>query len=324
MPPDGRLLVRFWGTRGSIPVAMSSTEVRRKLVATLVRAAGRSLDTPEKAAAFLERELDFAVSHTFGGDSSCVQIVTGGEDYVLCDLGTGARVFGNDVLATRGTDRHTFHVFMSHVHWDHIMGFPFFMPIYTATNRIRIYGCHAELEEAFRHQHAAPFFPVDFSELKARIEFVRLEPGREYEIAGLSVQAKRQRHGGDSYGYRFQRDDRVVVYSTDAEHKQDDLAEVQGFVEFFRDADLVIFDSQYSLAEATSIKEDWGHSSNIVGLELCQRARAKRLCLYHHEPLSDDEGIAALLAETRRLEEITRADRPVEILAAYDGMEIAL
>ena len=86
----------------------------------------------------------------------------------------------------------------------------------------------------------------------------------------------------------------------------------------------MIFDSQYSLAEATSIKEDWGHSSNVVGLELCQMAHAKCLCLYHHEPVSDDERIAALLAETRRLEEITRSDRRVEILAAYDGMEIAL
>jgi phosphoribosyl 1,2-cyclic phosphodiesterase len=324
MPADAALRVKFWGTRGSIPVTMTSAEIRRKLITTLVRAAGRSLDTPEKAASFLEQEIDFAESSTFGGNSSCVQLVTGGRDYVLCDLGSGARVFGNDVLAAHGPAGHTFHVFMSHVHWDHIMGFPFFLPIYTPSNRIRIYGCHAELEDAFRRQHAGPFFPVDFSELSSRIEFVRLQPGREYEIAGLSVKAKLQRHGGDSYGYRFERGGRVVVYSTDAEHKQDDLAEVQAFVEFFRDADLVIFDSQYSLAEATSIKEDWGHSSNIVGLELCQRAHAKRLCLYHHEPLSDDQKLAALLAETRRLEEITRGDRRVEILAAYDGMEIAL
>jgi len=324
MPPDGRLRVKFWGTRGSIPVAMTSAEVRRKLVATLMRASGSKLDTPEKAGAFLDRELDFAVSHTFGGNSSCVEIVTGSSDYVLCDLGTGARVLGNEVLATRGPSGHTFHVFMSHVHWDHIMGFPFFMPIYTAGNRIRIYGCHARLDEVFRRQHAAPFFPVEFSGLPATIEFVRLEPGREYEIAGLQVRPKLQHHGGDSYGYRFQRGNTIVVYSTDAEHKQDDLAEVEGFVEFFRDADLVIFDSQYSLAEATSIKEDWGHSSNVVGLELCQMARAKRLCLFHHEPVSDDERIAALLAETRRLEEITRGDGRVEIVAAYDGMEIAL
>jgi len=324
MPPDGRVRVRFWGTRGSIPVAMTSAEVRRKLIAALMHAAGRTLDTPEKATAFLEREVDFAISHTFGGNSSCVQIAAGSNDFVLCDMGSGARVFGNDVLATRGPAGHTFHVFMSHLHWDHIMGFPFFVPAYSVANHVRIYGCHAGLEAAFRGQHAAPFFPVDFSGLSARIEFVRLQPGRDYEIAGLRVRAKLQRHGGDSYGYRFQKDERIVVYSTDAEHKQDDLAEVQGFVEFFRNADLVIFDSQYSLAEATSIKEDWGHSSNIVGLELCQRAHAKRLCLYHHEPLSDDERIGALLAETRRLEEITRGDRRVEILAAYDGMEIAL
>jgi len=157
MPPDGRLRVKFWGTRGSIPVAMTSAEVRRKLVATLMRASGSKLDTPEKAGAFLDRELDFAVSHTFGGNSSCVEIVTGSSDYVLCDLGTGARVLGNEVLATRGPSGHTFHVFMSHVHWDHIMGFPFFMPIYTAGNRIRIYGCHARLDEVFRRLQSQLF-----------------------------------------------------------------------------------------------------------------------------------------------------------------------
>jgi len=324
MPPDGRLKVKFWGTRGSIPVAMTSAEVRRKLISALTRASGRKLETPEQAAAFLDRELDFAGSHTFGGNSSCVEIVTGQRDFVLCDLGSGARVFGNEVLATRGASGQRFHAFMSHPHWDHIMGFPFFMPAYTPGNQIRIYGCHADLEEAFRVQHAAPSFPVDFSRLSASIEFVRLEPDRDYEIAGLRVRPKLQRHGGDSYGYRFQAGDKVVVYSTDAEHKQDELAEIKAFAEFFRDADLVIFDSQYSLAEATSIKEDWGHSSNVVGLELCQMAHAKRLCLYHHEPVSDDERIASLLAETRRLEEITRGDQRVEILAAYDGMEIAL
>ena len=316
--------VRFWGTRGSIPVAMTPAHVQRKLVAALTRAAGRVLDTPEKIREFIERDLDFAVSHTFGGNSSCVQIEGVGPDYLLCDLGSGARVFGNHVQAAHGPTGHTFHVLMSHPHWDHIMGFPFFMPAYTEGNRIRIYGCHAGLGEAFRHQNKAPFFPVEYGRMRAMIEFVQLEPERDYEINGARVRAKLQRHGGDSYGYRIEQNGKVVVYSTDSEHKQDDPAEVMGFVEFFRNADLVIFDSQYSLAEAISIKEDWGHSSNIVGLELCQRAHAKRLCLYHHEPLSDDHKIAALLAETRRLEEITRGDRRVEILAAYDGMEIAL
>ncbi|HEX7788639.1 MAG TPA: MBL fold metallo-hydrolase, partial [Methylomirabilota bacterium] len=256
--------VRFWGTRGSIPVAMSSTEVQRKLVTALVAGAGRGLDTPGKARAFVERELDFSVSHTFGGNSSCVQLLTGDQDYTLCDLGSGARVFGNEVLATRGPAGHRFHVFMSHLHWDHIMGFPFFMPAYLPGNHVRIYGCHDSLEEAFRRQNAAPSFPVDFSRMGARIEFIRLEPERDYDIAGMRVRAKRQHHGGVSYGYRFEKQGRAVVYSTDSEHKQADPQETQAFVQFFRDADLVIFDAQYSLADAVSVKEDWGHSSNVV------------------------------------------------------------
>ncbi|HSE95791.1 MAG TPA: MBL fold metallo-hydrolase [Methylomirabilota bacterium] len=319
------MLVRFWGTRGSIPVALTSPVVQQKLVAALVQAANRGLDTEEKARAFVDRELDFAVSHTFGGNTSCVEIDTGEGEYVLCDLGTGARVFGNTVLARHGPGRgQTYHVFMSHFHWDHISGFPFFMPAYLAGNRIRIHGCHAGLADAFRRQHGAPSFPVDFAQLGASIEFVPLEPGRGYDIGGLHVTAKRQRHSGDSYAYRFERDGKTLVYSTDSEHKLEDTAATREFVEFFRDADLVIFDAMYSLADAVSIREDWGHSSNVVGVELCQLARVKHLCLFHHEPVHDDDRIAAILRETRRLEEITRRDHPLRVSAAYDGMEIAL
>ena len=319
------MVVRFWGTRGSVPVAMTSAAVRRKLVRTLVQAAGRTLDTEEKARAFVEHELDFCTRDTFGGNTSCVQLDTGGSEYVLCDLGTGARPFGLHVLAAHGPARpSTFHIFMSHAHWDHIMGFPFFMPAYMPGNRIRIYGCHPDLETALRRQHGAPSFPVEWSMLGASIEFVRLDPGKTHEVAGLRVTPKLQRHGGDSYGYRFDVGGRSVVYSTDSEHKLDGSDETRAFVEFFRGADLVIFDAQYSLAEAVTIKADWGHSSNIVGVELCQMARALHLCLYHHEPTLDDERLEAMLRETRRLEEITRRDHPVRISAAYDGMEVTL
>ncbi len=319
------MIVRFWGTRGSLPVALTSPAIRRKLVTALVRAAGRPLDTEEKARAFVEDELDFSTSGTFGGNTSCVELETGVGEYVLCDLGSGARPFGLSVLARHGPARgNTFHVFMSHPHWDHIMGFPFFTPAYIPGNRIRIYGCHADLDEAFRRQHGTPSFPVEWRALGASIEFVRLSPGSAHEVAGMRVTPKLQRHGGDSYGYRFEADGRTVVYSTDSEHKLDDPEETRAFVDFFRDADLVIFDAQYSLAEAVTIKADWGHSSNIVGVELCQMARAHHLCLYHHEPALDDDRLDAMLRETRRLEEITRRDHRVHISAAYDGMEVSL
>jgi ribonuclease BN (tRNA processing enzyme) len=134
----------------------------------------------------------------------------------------------------------------------------------------------------------------------------------------------RQVHGGDSYGYRFEQDGKVVVYSTDSEHKSGDLAETERFVAFFRNADVVIFDAMYALADAMSVKEDWGHSSNIVGVELCQMAGARHLCLYHHEPIHDDERLARILAETRRLEEITRGEHKLEVSAAFDGMELVI
>lgn len=317
--------VRFWGTRGSLPVSITAEDIKGKIVEALLAAAGRNLKSRADVEAFVARDLPFAISHTYGGNSSCVELDIGTEDHVLCDLGTGARSFGLHVLARKGPRTPcTFHVFMSHLHWDHIMGFPYFPHAYVAGNRIVIYGCHAGMEEAFRQQHAAPCFPVDFTRLSASIEFVRLEPGRRVRLAGLDVTPKLQLHSGDSYGYRFEHGGKAVVYSTDSEHKTDDAGATRDVVEFFRNADLVIFDAMYSLADTVSVKEDWGHSSNVVGVELCQLARAKHLCLYHHEPVYNDLKIASVLQETLRLEEITRGDHKLRISTAYDGLEIAV
>ena len=143
-------------------------------------------------------------------------------------------------------------------------------------------------------------------------------------LAGLEVTPKRQLHRGDSYGYRFEHGGKVVVYSTDSEHKTEDAAATTTVVEFFRDADLVIFDAMYSLADAVTVKEDWGHSSNVVGVELCQTARARKLALFHHEPANNDDALERILRETRRLEELTRDAHRLEVIAAYDGLEIEL
>jgi len=314
--------VRFWGTRGSLPVALVAGDVRARVVAALRGAVGRNLTSNEAIEQYVDT-LGFDVCGTFGGHTSCVQIDSGGPDYVVCDLGTGVRPFGREALA-RSLAPRTYHVFMSHVHWDHIMGLPFFGPAYIPGNRIIIYGGHAELESALRRQMDAPSFPVDFSVFRAAIEFVRLTPGQRHEAAGLTVTTLRQRHTGDSYGYRFEKDGRVVVYSTDSEHTLADPDDAKRFVQFFEDADLVIFDAMYSLADAISVKADWGHSSNVVGVELCQLAGAHHLCLFHHEPAENDTALAQVLADTRRLEAITRTKAPLHVSAAYDGLEIVL
>ena len=316
--------VRFWGTRGSLPIALTAAALRRKLVAALRGAEGRSFESDRDAEAYVDG-LAFDVGGTFGGHTSCVEMVTGGPEYVVCDLGSGLRPFGQAALARHGPGSpRTYHLFVSHVHWDHIMGLPFFGPAYIPGNRVVFYGGHETLEFALRRQMEPPSFPVGFATFKASIEFVHLEPGVRHEIAGMGVTLKRQHHTGDSYGYRFEHEERIVVYSTDSEHKLNDPGERLAFAEFFRDADLVVFDAMYSLADSISVKADWGHSSNIVGVEMCQLARARELCLFHHEPALDDAALAKMLAETRRYEEITRIGAPLRVSAAYDGLELTL
>lgn len=317
--------VIFWGTRGSLPTALNAHDVREKIVAALTAANGKHFKTQSALNDFVSA-LPFATAGTFGGNSSCVEIVAGAPEHFICDMGSGARQLGQAKIATYGVPHpQTYHVFISHLHWDHLMGFPYFAPMYIPGNRIVIHGCHARLEEAIRLQMRSPCFPVDYSQAGARIEFDIMTPGRTSYIAGLNVTPKLQLHAGDSYGFRFESLDRTVVYSTDSEHKLEQSEERAAFIRFFAQADLVIFDAMYSLAEAASFKADWGHSSNVVGVELCQAAAARRLALFHHEPVHDDQQLARLLGETKRLEQITRGDGlALEIISAYDGLTVEL
>jgi len=319
------MLIRFWGTRGSIPAPLGYRAVKDKIREALLAARGRHLESLESIESFIDEDLPFSVGGTYGGNSSCVELVTGGHEYVLCDLGTGVREFGNRVLAKHGPARpHRFNVFLSHLHWDHIMGFPFFAPSYIPGNVIRIFGCHANMIEAFVRQQSHPCFPVDFRSLGATIEFIELAPGRTYEIDGLMVQTIQQNHPSDSYGFRFSREEKSVVFSTDCEHKFQILNDAYPFVEFFRDADVLIFDAQYSLADQISVKEDWGHSSNMIAVELAQLAGVRHLVMYHHEPVLDDRMLEKVLEETRHYAAMTRTVRKLNVTSAYDGLEIVV
>ncbi len=315
--------VRFWGTRGSIPVALNAHAVRRKVAAVLRAAQGKKLNSPLDIEQFLDA-LDFPLVGTYGGNSSCVEIESG-KEYVLCDMGSGARAFAQEALQRHGAaSPQIYHILISHLHTDHLVGFPFFTPAYLPGNKIHIYGCHPGLEAAVQGQMADPVFPVGFLTLPAQIEFHQLTPDETTVIAGIHVTPKLQDHGGDSYGYRFVQNGKTVVYSTDAEHRLENAKATATVVDFFRGADLVVFDSMYSLAEQMSVKADWGHSSNVVGVELCQMAGARHLALFHHEPSADDAAIHKVLLESRRLEEITRAGAALKVSAAYDGLEIVL
>ncbi len=319
--------VRFWGTRGSLPVAPKAQTIATKVADALLAARGKSFADKAAALAFVEHELPFAVGQTYGGATSCVEIDLGEGAFIICDMGSGLREMALDSLRRIAQDNRPkeWHFFLSHLHWDHIMGFPFFVPAFMEGAKVIIHAGHADAEAALRRQQEEISFPVPFDWLKADFEFRTLEPGQDYRIGRVSVSLMLQHHSHDSYGFRFtDMAGKSAIYSTDSEHKLDHMEGEADIVAFFKDADLVVCDTMYSLADCVSMKQDWGHSSNIVAVDLCQEAGARRLALFHHEPASSDADIARMHAETLRYAELTGANSMLEIICSYDGLCVNL
>ena len=316
--------VHFWGTRGSLPSPLGGAAVTAKVRAALRDVRDRGIALGDDAAIDgVIATLPFAVRETFGGNTSCVQLDAGNAEWTVCDAGSGLRAFGDHVMA-RHAEPQTYNLFLSHLHWDHIMGFPFFRPAYAPGNLIRIHGCHPDLREAFTRQHGAPSFPVAFDQLGATIEFVTLEPQRTYAIGGFEVRAIPQRHPGGSFAYRFSGAAAVVIFATDCELAFHSIDDATPFIDLFRDADVAIVDAMYSLGEALYAKQDWGHSSNVAAVELAQSARVRHLVLFHHDPANDDRAVDRLLHDAQHFEEITRQGTGLRVSAAYDGMQLAV
>jgi len=316
-----RIGATFWGARGSLPATITKEQIKDKIFQVLTRTRGINLDTDEAISSFVET-LPFSLWSTYGCNTSCVEIREA-EHYILCDAGTGIRDFGRFVMKQqKAAGGNIFHLFISHLHWDHIQGFPFFTPAYIPGNQINIYGGHERLEEAFIRQQESISFPVPLDGMAADIRFTVIETDREYEIGGLKVRAIEQDHPGGSFSYRFSRQDKAIVYSTDSEHKTEDEEGKNIYLEFIRDADLLIFDAQYSLLDAMSTKENWGHSSNLLGVELAVEANVKRLVLFHNEHTCEDEQLEQFLEDTRQYLKIYDESSPLKIDLAYDGMDI--
>ncbi len=320
------MLVRFWGTRGSLPVAQRADAALAKIARALVAADGRRFASEAAAAAFASRELPFDLHGTFGGATSCVEIEASDEAFVVCDMGSGLREFGISALrrCAEGHPR-VYHFFLSHMHWDHISGFPYFRPAFETGATIYIHSGHPDAEEALRRQQEEISFPVPFDALAAKIQFIVHRPEEAFEAAGLEVSLVPQSHAHGSFGWRFDKVGKAVVYSTDAEHAPERMDDEADFQDFFAGADLVIKDTMYSLGDSVSLKLDLGHASNLVAVDLCHAAGARRLALFHHEPAYSDADLERMHKDTIRYEEAVRGERPpLEVVCAYDGLEIEI
>ncbi|MCB0386346.1 MAG: MBL fold metallo-hydrolase, partial [Bdellovibrionales bacterium] len=163
--------VRFWGTRGSFPVGVSPSLLRNRMVEAIELSQGKALGGYADIEAFVDRLFPGKIPPLYGTNTSCVEITNDGGPHIICDAGSGLYSCGARLMKAGRGSGETYHIFVTHLHWDHIQGFPFFDPIYIPGNKVVVHGFHERLEEAFRLQMSEPFFPVPFDQLKADISF---------------------------------------------------------------------------------------------------------------------------------------------------------
>jgi len=300
--------VRFWGVRGSIP-------------------------SPGRA------------TNRYGGNTSCVEVRPEGAAPIIIDAGTGIRKLGKSLMEDAlGDGKGTCSILISHTHWDHVQGLPFFSPLYRAGNQIHIFARQRDmhLEAVFSQQHNAPYFPVPLAAMQAEMSFHELIEGAQFDIGKARVTCARLNHPWVAIAYRIDVDRATVVYCSDTAPfsdmllgrdfierpsfgtlppgTRDELAAMRASViALARNADLLIYDTQFTPEEYAS-RPHWGHSRPDDAIEIAREAKVKRVCLYHHAPLRSDDENDAILAHCR---ELVQGDS-FELLSAYEGLEIAL
>jgi len=271
--------VRFWGVRGSTP-------------------------TPQ------------AENLRYGGNTSCVEVRVDNQLFIF-DCGTGLRVLGHQLARQFGNTPIYAHIFVSHYHWDHIQGIPFFSPLYD--NRDNHFLFHSSsrvrsLQNVLEEQMAAPYFPVNMNEMKAHREFHNIEEGQVTLDNGLSMQAAWLNHPQGCMGFRLESKDGILVYATDNEPGNADFDRtVRKLAE---GADILIYDSQYLPEEYEARKRGWGHSHWREGVNIVMESGAKELTLFHHDPGHTDTCIDSVVKEARNYYPRVRA--------AAEGVELNL
>ena len=269
--------IKFWGVRGSFP-----TPDRDKI--------------------------------EVGGHSSCVEIRTSDNELVIFDMGTGFIPFGKSLLKEKNPPKKA-HVFISHFHWDHIIGYLGFSPFFHDWFTCNIYGKEDKLsmEEIFEHIHHYTFWPIEMPMYKAKFNLSTF-PKEGIEISkDIKMASTLHGHPNGANSYRLEIGNTVIVYCTDIEHPEDHLN--PNAIKIAQDADILINDAQFTDEELPAHK-GWGHSSWQQSVSLAKKANVKKLILFHHSPENNDESI-------RKIEKDAQEQFP-KTIAAREGLEISL
>lgn len=323
------MLLKFWGTRGSIPAPIRPEQVEQKLVSALLAAGEHGVDLTDRAQV-LRFVTGLTVNgSTVGGNTTCITIEIDDKLFIF-DAGSGMRELGNYLMSAVDdrVKRWGFHrgkghayLFFTHTHWDHIQGFPFFNPIHVPGNVFDIYHVHEHVPDSLARQMTSNFFPLQFEQINATLNFHQLQADERIKVGDAIVTNTELKHPGSAFAYRIEADNAIAIIATDAEYQSLDNTDTLKYRNFYANADALVFDAMFSVRESF-VKEDWGHSSALIGADMASEANVKRLLLFHHDPSSTDAEIEQILRQTE--EYLERQGKFLEVIIAIEGLELDL
>ena len=314
--------VRYYGVRGSLPTPYRPDYLERKLKYTLLKILGNKKLRGLTFREIFER-IPFYLRSSYGGNTPCVLVRVKGHTIIL-DAGSGIRELGFDLMKeefSKGKGKAK--IFFSHTHWDHIQGLPFFTPLFIPGNQFEFYSCMPDLEKRLRDQQDSRYFPVDMNVMAAKKQFILMKKDEIKDFGDFRIKILPQNHPGDSYAFRIESDDKSFIYCTDVEFNDKNYEQLYQSIDFFKNADVLTFDSQYTLMESFS-KVDWGHSSIQIGIDLANHANVKKVVLFHYDPTYSDIKINEIVKIGISYKNITYPESRVEIVPSYEGLEIEL
>lgn len=288
------MYLKCWGTRGSLPVPMNNT--RFLALFDDVVAQGKKLGI-EKAADLLAAAKTGKLHHpvVYGGNTTCSEVGHDGK-VVYFDMGSGFREAGTAAMQ-HGVKE--FNIFMTHMHWDHIMGMPYFVPIHVSGHKLNIYHVHKNAPEFIKINFNGVNFPLTWDQLNGQVEFHQLKLYEKVEFGDLSVTPFVLDHPGGSFGYRCDAGGKACAIGVDGEYKRLTPKELGRDLQYFQNLDLLLFDAQYEMSELAS-RFDWGHCSPNIGVDLALREGIKIMLFTHHDPWATEEKLRRMFANTMK------------------------
>jgi phosphoribosyl 1,2-cyclic phosphodiesterase len=256
----------------------------------------------------------------YGGNTPCLELVAPDRTQFILDCGTGLRMLGSRWAAPDAGRFPETHIFVTHYHWDHIQGIPFFAPLYAENNEFHFYSFRSKflgrdsLKQVFEAQMALPYFPVDMSAMNAKRKFQEVAGGESFTIGENKITTRWLNHPQGCLGFRIETPAGIVVYATDNEPGDAKLD--ASLRELASDADIFINDAQFTPEQLETTRRGWGHSTWLEGVRVARQANAKTLVLFHHDPDSTDRMVDTILRQAR--EEFD------SVFAASEGMVITL